>query len=205
MMSGRFLANEPCRVVRCLIKNEVETDKQLKRIFARLNRFLLENEFKISFSNKSVRKFSKKVHENDQWKNFLKRTSPVTFRTATQHATLTLRIERSCRTGVRVGVACVSCVSMPSYAELHMTVSWPITVAYRSWSYNNSNWHMSQVVCHMSHVTYNVTDKVRGIKWHLANSASTVLTSQSIVCSTTTIERWHQTIISLHTPHATDQ
>ena len=59
MMSGRFLTDEPCRVVRCLIKNEVGTDKQLKRIFARLNRFLLENIFKISCSNMSVRKFSK--------------------------------------------------------------------------------------------------------------------------------------------------
>jgi len=60
MMSGRFLTDEPCRVVRCLIKSEVETDKQLKRIFARLNRFLLENTFEISFSNMSVGKFSRK-------------------------------------------------------------------------------------------------------------------------------------------------
>ena len=95
MMSGRFLTDEPCRVVRCLIKNAVETDKQLKRIFARLNRFLLENKFKISFSNMSVRKFSKEtLHDNDNSKNFLKRGSLVTFRTATQHATLTFRIKR---------------------------------------------------------------------------------------------------------------
>jgi len=60
MMSGRFLTDEPCRVVRCLIKNEMETDKQLKRIFAHLNHFLLENKFKISFCNMSVRKFAKK-------------------------------------------------------------------------------------------------------------------------------------------------
>ena len=60
MMSGQFLTDEPCRVVRCLIKNEVEMDKQLERIFSRLNRFLLENKFKISFSNMSVRNFSKK-------------------------------------------------------------------------------------------------------------------------------------------------
>ena len=33
MMSGRFLTDERCRVVNCLIKNEVETDKQLKCIF----------------------------------------------------------------------------------------------------------------------------------------------------------------------------
>jgi len=66
MMSGRFLTDKLCRVVRCLIKNEVETDKQLKRIFARLNRFLLENKFKISFSKMSVHKLSKKVHENDK-------------------------------------------------------------------------------------------------------------------------------------------
>ena len=59
-MSRQFLSDEPCRVVRRLIKNEVETDKQLKCIFARLNRFLLENKFKISFSNMSVRKFSRK-------------------------------------------------------------------------------------------------------------------------------------------------
>ena len=25
--------DDPCRVVRCLIKNEVETDKELERIF----------------------------------------------------------------------------------------------------------------------------------------------------------------------------
>ena len=31
----------------------------------------------------------------------------------------------------------MSCVSTPSYAELHVTISWPITVAYRSWSYDN--------------------------------------------------------------------
>jgi len=28
-------------------------------------------------------------------------------------------------------------VSTPSYAKLHVTISWPITVVYRSWSYNN--------------------------------------------------------------------
>ena len=65
-MSGRFLTDEPCRVVRCLIKKEVETDKQLERIFSRLTRFLLEDKFKISFSNMYVRNFSKKNHENDQ-------------------------------------------------------------------------------------------------------------------------------------------
>jgi len=43
----------------------------------------------------SVRKFSKKkLDENDKWKNFIKRVSLVTFRTATQRATLTFRIER---------------------------------------------------------------------------------------------------------------
>ena len=62
MMSKRFLTHEPCRDVRCLIKNEVETDKQLKCIFARFNRFLLENRFKISFINMSVCKFSKNNH-----------------------------------------------------------------------------------------------------------------------------------------------
>jgi len=41
-------------------KNEVKTDKQLKHIVAHLNHFLLENKFKISFSDMSVRKFSKK-------------------------------------------------------------------------------------------------------------------------------------------------
>ena len=56
-MSGLFLQDEPC----VLIKNEVETDKQLERIFSRLNRFLLENKFKISFSNMSVCNFSKKI------------------------------------------------------------------------------------------------------------------------------------------------
>jgi len=35
-------------------------DKQHEHIFARLNHFL-ENKFKISFSNMSVRKFSKKI------------------------------------------------------------------------------------------------------------------------------------------------
>jgi len=62
-MSGRFLMDKPRLVVRCLIKNEVETDKQLKRNFAHLNRFLLENKFNISFSNTSVRKFSKKIRK----------------------------------------------------------------------------------------------------------------------------------------------
>ena len=87
-MNGRFLTDEPCRVVRCLIKKEVETDKQLERIFSHLNRFLLENKFKISFSNVCVHIFSKKLQENDKWKNFLKRASLVTIRTATQRATL---------------------------------------------------------------------------------------------------------------------
>ena len=58
MTSGRFLTDEPCSAVGCLIKNEVKMDIQLKHIFARLNRFLLENKFKISFSNMSFRKFS---------------------------------------------------------------------------------------------------------------------------------------------------
>ena len=61
MMSRRFLTDEPCRVVRCLIKNEFETNKQLKRIFTPLNHFLLENILNISFSNMSVHKFSKKI------------------------------------------------------------------------------------------------------------------------------------------------
>jgi len=58
MMSGRFLTDEPCSAVWCLIKNKVEMDIQLKRIFAHLNRFLLENKFEISFSDMSFRKFS---------------------------------------------------------------------------------------------------------------------------------------------------
>ena len=34
MMSGRVLMDEPCRVLRCLIKNyEIETDKRLKMYF----------------------------------------------------------------------------------------------------------------------------------------------------------------------------
>ena len=66
MMSGQFLTDEPCRVVRCLIKNKVKMAKQLTHIFAHLNRFLLENNFKISFSNMSVHKFSKKIPENDK-------------------------------------------------------------------------------------------------------------------------------------------
>jgi len=91
-MSRRFLTDEPCRVVRFLIKNEVEMDKQLERIFSRLNRFLLENKFKISFSNMSVRNFSKKIRKMIS-ENFLKRASLVAFRTATPHATLTLIFE----------------------------------------------------------------------------------------------------------------
>jgi len=66
MMSGRFLTDEPCCVVTCLIKNEVETDKQLERILSRLNRFLLENKFKMSFSNMFVGNFSPKNQENDK-------------------------------------------------------------------------------------------------------------------------------------------
>jgi len=66
MISGQYLTDEPCRVVRCLIKNEFETNKQLKRIFTPLNHFLLENILNISFSNMSVHKFSKKNHENDK-------------------------------------------------------------------------------------------------------------------------------------------
>jgi len=62
-MNRRFLMDEPCRVPRCLIENKVETDKQLERIFPRLNRFLLENKFKVSSCNMSVRKFSKKSRE----------------------------------------------------------------------------------------------------------------------------------------------
>ena len=65
-MSGRFLTDEPCRVVRCLIKNEVETDKQLERIFFTFKSLFPENKFKISLSNMSVRNFSKKNQENDK-------------------------------------------------------------------------------------------------------------------------------------------
>jgi len=48
----------------------------------------------VSFTMMSVRKFSKKNHENDKRKKFLKRASLVTLSTAMQLVTLTFRIER---------------------------------------------------------------------------------------------------------------
>ena len=59
-MSERFLTDEPYRVVRCLKKARSKRINNLNVLFSRLNRFLLENKFKVSFSNMSVRYFSKK-------------------------------------------------------------------------------------------------------------------------------------------------
>jgi len=81
--------------------------------------------------------------------------SLVTFRTATQHVTY-LSDPRSCHTGVRVGVACAPCVSTPSYAELHVTVSGPITVACRSWSYDKTYcWELDIFTVQYEHCSNN--------------------------------------------------